>query len=134
MLNIVKGYKDYGTFIIHQFEAEPNYTPVMGDVVTINSNGKIEKATSGTKPIATGIVFEAGTISTNTVGKYVVLLGQGVIETDNITGNIAVGNYVEINGGKWQKCEDTSTIVPSGIVLWTAGSGSNTRYFIYKFI
>ncbi len=132
MFDIVKGYRDYGTFIIYQFEAETGYTPVIGDVVTINSAGKIVKATSTTSLRATGVVFEAGTPSVSASGQYVVLLGQGVIETSNVAtgaGAPVVGDYVEINNGVWEKSGGTN--VPSGIVLSIPAAG---RYIIYKFI
>lgn len=129
--DIVKGYKDYGTFIIHQFGAASGYTPEVGDVVTVNANGLIVKATSGALPIATGVVFETGTPSSNATSMHVVLLGQGIIETDNVAsgaGAPSVGDYVEVENGVWKKSDGTN--VPSGVVL----SISSGKYIIYKFI
>lgn len=129
--DIVKGYKDYGTFIIHQFGAASGYTPEVGDVVTVDANGLIAKATSGTLPIATGVVFETGTPSSNATSMHVVLLGQGMVETDNVAtgaGAPAVGDYVEIDNGVWTKSGGTN--IPSGIVI----SMTSGKYIIYKFI
>jgi len=130
VFDILKGYKDYGTFIVDAFKAESGYTPAPGDVVTFNANGEIAKATSGTMPIATGVVFEANTPSVEAAGKYVVLLGQGIVKTDNVASDTeapSVGDYVEVDGGVWKKA---GTNVPSGIVL----EASNGVYVIYKFI
>jgi hypothetical protein len=131
VFDILKGYKDYGTFIVDVFKAESGYTPAPGDVVTFNDHGEITKATSGTMPIATGIVFEANTPSVEAAGKYVVLLGQGIVKTDNVAsgaGLPSVGDYVEVNNGVWTKASEAK--VPSGVVL----EASNGVYVIYKFI
>ncbi|MEO0271535.1 MAG: hypothetical protein ABIM30_00375 [candidate division WOR-3 bacterium] len=129
--DIVKGYRDYGTFIIHQFKAASGYNPQPGDIVSVDNNGLINKATSTTAPIATGVVFETGTPSSSATSMHVVLLGQGIIETDNVASGAdapSVGDYVEVEDGVWKKSGGEN--VPSGIVL----SISSGKYIIYKFI
>jgi hypothetical protein len=135
VFDILKGYKDYGTFIVDVFKAASDYgpsAPAPGDVVTFNDHGEIVKATSSTMPIATGVVFEADTPSVEAAGKYVVLLGQGIVKTDNVArgqGAPSVGDYVEVNNGVWTKASGAK--VPSGVVLEASDSGV---YVIYKFI
>lgn len=117
---LVRGWPG-DTVLEEQLSAETGEVVTRGDVVMLESTGKIKKATlttgSGNENKAIFFVID----QTRTTDVFTCIKGNIILDTYNVEDTLAVNDTVTVNAGKFKKNAGTDTVV-GRVIRWDAGS------------
>lgn len=117
---IVSGWPG-DTVLEQQLVPDTGETIERGDIVMLEANGKIKKATltqsSGNEAKATFFAID----KTMTVDSFTCIKGNIIIDTYNIDGTLAVNDKVTASNGQFKKDAGTDIVVGK-VIRWDAGA------------